>query len=199
MEELFAMTALYWMINTADSKCNYEGTLPAEAYYSESYKKTAEFFIDYKGSPGNWSFIFDGVPCDISRTPFHPIVSTRFANLAKSLGADAEYYPVNIKIGDKSLIKEFFFAIPKNRVSAIDRNSPRVRVFDNDSRFPNWIESFSRQKSFIKYSEVGMNHWSLEKEALGLGWIISETFKDAIEKNELTGFNFFEAKPSPNT
>lgn len=193
------MSALFWMVSTADPRCGYEGVLPEEAYYSDPYIKTSDFFSKRTGSPGTWTLIFEKLPCDIARTPFKPIFSKRFIELAESLGAHAKYYPVDIKVGEKLIKNKYFFAVPDNIVSAIDRSSPRVRITDINSRTPNWIESFSHQKSYINYSLVGNHHWSQEKDTFGLGWTISETFKDAIEKNKLTGFNFFEAKPSPNT
>ena len=137
---------------------------------------------------------YDKMPCDITSTPFNPVVSESFKLLSESFKINVSFHKVNVFVAGEILDLNHYYAEPLDSIDFIDRSSPKVVIRPDDDTlgFPGWI-NHDLHKTRIYYSRVESKHWIKQPKAFGYQWIVSNEFRAEIEKQKLTNFNFFPA------
>jgi len=170
------MTTFYWAYPTAHSDCGYIATLPKEQYHNEDYKITIQYFQKRSDEIRIKDFHFDKLPCDTAWTPFASIVSGKFKSMADGFGISASYHSVNIIVSGELVNPNYYFVEPETVEDLINL----------DNRFG----------TALYVDTIHEKHWVTPSKTFGNPWVISEAFKNEIEKYSLTNFNFLEVIPA---
>jgi len=191
------MTTFYWAYPTAHSDCGYIATLPKEQYHNEDYKITIQYFQKRSDEIRIKDFHFDKLPCDTAWTPFASIVSGKFKSMADGFGISASYHSVNIIVSGELVNPNYYFVEPETVEDLINLDSPRtiVRPDNDELGFSNWI-NINRFGTALYVDTIHEKHWVTPSKTFGNPWVISEAFKNEIEKYSLTNFNFLEVIPA---
>jgi len=197
------MRNLYWIERGANSNCGHRGTFPKELKRTEEYRNTKDYFRGRGGEPGHWTIYYDNIPCDLSATPFVHLVSEKFKIIAETLGINAAFTSVQVQVSDKPINLNYYLPQPLDSIEFLDLTSPRIRISEaNDmppgSPTPYGSIKYSQRYSHVFYDLVGDKQWVTHPNATGSPWIVSEAFKQEIEKHELTNFRFVRALPATN-
>ena len=190
------MATFFWMTNTADNDCGYEGVLEDKMYNTRELVVARNYFLGKGGELGDWLIKYEKEPCDISRTPIQPLFSEKFKNLTENIGIQVRFHKARVEVQGKESSSSYYFAEPLVTPNILNTASDGVIFTDSDSRDPGWIRDYSYKSSFhLDRIDEGV-HWIKEPNTYGKIWIVSEFFKSSIEEAGLNNFNFLEAIPS---
>ena len=197
------MKNLYWVERSADQNCGHRGTIPKELKRSEKYRSTKDYFRGRGGEPGLWDIDFQANPCDISMSPFVYMVSEKFKIVAESLGIEANFHSVQVRVAGEPINIKYYLPQPSESLEFIDLTSPRVKSTDVGHVPAGWPTpygsiQYDSRHSHVHYDAIGEKHWVTHPNATGSPWIISEAFKQEIEKQNLTNFRFVRALEALN-
>ena len=117
--------------------------------------------------------------------------------MADGFGICARYHSINVLVSGELVNPSYYFVEPETVENLINLDSPKIKVrSDNDELgFSNWItiDHFGVE---LYLDTIYEKHWVTPSKTFGNPWVISEAFKNEIEKYSLTNFNFLEVIPA---
>ncbi|MFJ5763660.1 imm11 family protein [Neobacillus sp. NPDC093182] len=171
-----------------DIVCYCEDNLGFEQYHLNEGK----FIYNWDG---NLTFIFnpdegaretDYLANDLSWF----IVSSNLKRLLQGLGNnEIQYLPVRVvNLRKKALITEYFVANVLGVIEALNLENSDYGVIELDDEKVYSIRKYALNQNVIR------NHHIFKIKGFEIPTFVSEVFKDAVLKNEITGCDFLEVK-----
>jgi len=186
----------YWMDPSAREDCGHKGEIDSELHLTKEFVATQDYLTGIGGTFEKWDIHFHKTPCDIAATPFCPLVSEKFKNVADSFNVNVKYHKANVFISGERTTQNYYFPKLLDEADFVDIDSRGTTVNPQTSKFyPGWI-IHSGLFSTIFYEKLDGKDWVTQINGMRKPWLVSLKFKTAIKDHGLTNFSFLPVKPS---